>query len=248
MQTIYARSETLGKTPTGFCPGCMHAITARLIAECIDELGRRDDVVSVMPIGCACLQMANIDTQIIASAHGRAAAVATGVKRVAPDHLVYAYQGDGDLAAIGMAETMHAANRGENITVIMINNNIYGMTGGQLSPTTIVGQKASTTGPCGRDPDFVGYPMHMCEIINQLKAPKFIARVALDSPAHVIKAKAAIKKAFEIQLNGGGYCFIEVMANCPTNWGLSPVDTLKFMQEKTMQEFPIGTIRDVEGT
>jgi len=246
MDAVSTRSKSLRDAPSGFCPGCMHAIAARLIAECIDELGRQDDVIGVMPIGCACLQMTNLNTQLLMSAHGRAAAVATGVKRAAPDHLVYSYQGDGDLAAIGMAETMHAANRGENITVIMMNNSTYGMTGGQMSPTTIVGQKASTAGPGGRNPDDVGYPMHLCEILNQLKAPAFIARAALDSPVHVNQAKAAIKKAFEIQLNQGGYCFIEILCNCPTNWGMSPVETLTFMKEKTMKEFPLGVIRDAE--
>ena len=248
MEAIFERTKTITPAPSSFCPGCMHAISARIIAESIDELGRHDDVISVMPIGCACLQMFHIDTQIVMSAHGRAAAVATGIKRSAPDHLVFSYQGDGDLAAIGTAETIHAANRGENITVIMMNNSTYGMTGGQLSPTTLVGQKATTAGPGGRNPDDVGYPMHMCEILNQLKAPAFIARVALDSPAHVNQAKAAIKKAFEIQLSRGGYCFIEIMCNCPTNWGMTPVDTLKFMREKTMVEFPIGVIRDTEVT
>ncbi len=246
-QIVYERSKSLQQRPTAFCPGCLHATAARLIAECLDELDVQNNTVAVMPIGCACLQVYNFDTQLIMSPHGRAPAVATGVKRTTPDSLVFSYQGDGDLAAIGLAEIMHCANRGENITSIFINNGIYGMTGGQMAPTTLSGQPATTTPPGGRDVGDTGHPMKMCEIISQLKAPAYVARFALDTPANIIKAKKGLKYAFELQLAKKGYGFIELMCNCPTNWRMTPLDSLKYMKEHTIPFFPLGEYVKKEG-
>lgn len=242
MTTLYERPKSIQDRPFGYCPGCLHGAVTRIIAELIDEFDKKDNVVAVMPVGCGTMGMFHFDTDVVVSAHGRAPAVATGVKRNAPDRLVFTYQGDGDLAAIGMSEIMHAANRGENITVIFVNNGIYGMTGGQLAPTTLVGQKASTAKK-GRDPQEVGYPMHMCEILNQLTAPRYIARFAMNSPANINKAKKGLRKAFEMQLNGEGFTFVELLSNCPTNWGVSPVDSLKWIEEKSMKEFKLGEFR-----
>lgn len=245
MQVLYERPKSIQDRAFGYCPGCLHGVVTKMIAGLIDEYNAQDNVVAVMPVGCGTMGMFHFDTDVVVSAHGRAPAVATGVKRTAPDRLVFTYQGDGDLAAIGMAEIMHAANRGENITVIFVNNGIYGMTGGQLAPTTLVGQKASTAKK-GRNPEEAGYPMHMCEIINQMKAPKYIARFALNTPANINKARAGLKKAFDIQRAGKGFTFVELLSNCPTNWGVSPVDSLKWIEEKTMKEFPLGEFRVCE--
>jgi 2-oxoglutarate ferredoxin oxidoreductase subunit beta len=243
LETIYQRSKAIREIPSSFCPGCLHATAARIIAECIDDLGLVDNVIGVMPIGCACLQMFNFNIQLIMAAHGRAPAVATGVKRSSPNNLVFSYQGDGDLASIGLAEIMHCANRGERITGIFINNGIYGMTGGQMAPTTLIGQRGTTTPPEGRNAELTGYPMKMCEIISQLEAPGYIARFSLDTPGHITQAKKGIMRAFQAQLQGESYNFIELMCNCPTNWGMSPVESLKFMQEHTIPYFPLGEIR-----
>lgn len=245
MEVLYERPKSIQDRGFGYCPGCLHGVVTKLIAEIIDEYDAKDNVVAVMPVGCGTMGMFHFDTDVVVSAHGRAPAVATGVKRNAPDRLVFTYQGDGDLAAIGLSEIMHAANRGENFTVIFVNNGIYGMTGGQLAPTTLVGQKASTAKK-GRNPEEVGYPMHMCEIISQLTAPKYIARFALNSPANINRAKRGLKKAFDIQRAGGGFTFVELLSNCPTNWGVSPQDSLKWIEEKSMKEFPLGEFRTYE--
>lgn len=247
MQTVYERPKTLYDRPTGFCPGCLHATAARVIGECLDELALGEKAVAVLPIGCACLQLNVFHLQRIMSAHGRAPAVATGIKRASPANLVFAYQGDGDLASIGLAEIMHCANRGENITTIFINNGIYGMTGGQMAPTTLIGQRSSTTLKEGRQSESAGHPMKMCEIIAQLEAPSYIARFALDTPGHIAQAKKGILKAFQAQTRGEGYSFVELMCNCPTNWGVSPLDSLKFMEEHTIPYFPLGIYRDKGG-
>ena len=215
----------------------------RLIAEVIDEMGLRQEAIGVMPVGCACLSYAYWNIDNVHSAHGRAPAVATGVKRCAPERLVFAYQGDGDFASIGLAEAIHCANRGENITTIFINNSIYGMTGGQMAPTTLPGMKA-TTAPAGRNPRTEGYPMKMCEILKELEAPVLVERQALNNPKNILKAKAAIKKAFGIQMNGGGYCFLELLSNCPTNWGLTPLKSLEWMEANSLPYFPLGTFKD----
>ncbi len=247
MKQIVKHPDAISRKPSGYCPGCMHSTANKIIAEVLEEMQMTENAVGVFPVGCAVLSATYFTADRIIAAHGRAAAVATGIKRSRPKMLVFTYQGDGDLSSIGMAETIHAANRGENITVIFINNSIYGMTGGQMSPTTLEGQKA-TTCIYGRDPATMGYPIKMCELLNQLQAPKYIARFSLDSVAHINQAKKGIRKAFEMQLGQKGYAFIELLTNCPTNWKMTPTDTWKFMQEKTMKEFPIGEFRNrIEG-
>ena len=202
-----------------------------------------DKCTCAIGVGCCGLGMGYFTYDYLLAAHGRACAVATGAKRSNPDTLVFTYQGDGDLASIGLAETMSAANRGENISVIFVNNGIYGMTGGQLAPTTLVGMKA-TTAPMGRDPKEHGYPMHVCEILNQLTAPYYLERTSCNNPANVARTKAAIRKAFQNQLDGKGFSLVEIVTSCPTNWGLEPLEALGFLEEKMFKEFPLGVIRD----
>ena len=244
MEKVYKR--TLGILPdtvSGFCPGCMHSTVHKLIGEAAEELGKLDKLVRVEGVGCCGLGQFYVSHDATIAAHGRACAVATGIKRSSPDSLVYTYQGDGDLAAIGLAETMSAANRGENISVIFVNNGIYGMTGGQMAPTTLLGMK-STTSPKGRDAKEHGYPMHMCEILNQLTAPVYLERTSVNTPQNVIKTRKAIKKAFQNQLDGKGFSMVEIVTSCPTNWGLSTLDSLKFLEEKMFAEYPLGVVRD----
>ena len=213
MEKVYARTKTFQKEMvSGFCPGCMHGTVFKLIGEVMEELGIVDKTTCVLGVGCCGLAMEYITYDNTTSPHGRACAVATGIKRSTPDAVVYTYQGDGDLASIGLAETMSAANRGENISVIFVNNGIYGMTGGQMAPTTLVGMKA-TTAPQGRDPKEHGYPMHMCEILNQLTAPYYLERTSCNNPANVSKTKAAIKKAFRNQLDGKGFSMVEIVTS-----------------------------------
>lgn len=239
----YKRPESLTKTPSGFCPGCLHSLATKIIAEAVDELGQKENTIHVIPVGCSTLNLAYWQGDRVGAAHGRAPAVATGLKRTNPDRLVFAYQGDGDLAAIGLAEIMGAANRGENFTVIFLNNQTYGMTGGQMAPTTLIGQKTTTTRN-GRNPETEGYPMKMCEILSTLEAPVFIARYALNSPKGVNEARKGIKKAFELQLAKKGFTFIELLGNCPTNWGLSPEQTLEYMNTNTIPYFVPGVYKD----
>ena len=244
MKKVYERTKgILPDTVSTFCPGCMHGTVHKLIGEAAEELGALDKLVRVEGVGCCGLGQFYVSHDSIIAAHGRAGAVATGIKRSSPDSLIYTYQGDGDLAAIGLAETMSAANRGENITVIFINNGIYGMTGGQMAPTTLIGMKSTTT-PNGRVADEHGYPMHVCEIINQLTAPYYIERTSCDTPQNVIKTRKAIKKAFQYQLDGKGYSLIEIVTSCPTNWGLGTLEALDFLHEKMFAEYPLGVFRD----
>ena len=244
MEKVYARTKTFQKEMvSGFCPGCMHGTVFKLIGEVMEELGIVDKTTCVLGVGCCGLAMEYITYDNTTSPHGRACAVATGIKRSTPDAVVYTYQGDGDLASIGLAETMSAANRGENITVIFVNNGIYGMTGGQMAPTTLVGMKA-TTAPQGRDPKEHGYPMHMCEILNQLTAPFYLERTSCNNPANVNKTKAAIKKAFQNQLDGKGFSMVEIVTSCPTNWGLDTIEALDFLENNMLKEFPLGVVRD----
>ena len=244
MEKVYARTKTFQKEMvSGFCPGCMHGTVFKLIGEVMEELGIVDKTTCVLGVGCCGLAMEYITYDNTTSPHGRACAVATGIKRSTPDAVVYTYQGDGDLASIGLAETMSAANRGENITVIFVNNGIYGMAGGQMAPTTLVGMKA-TTAPQGRDPKEHGYPMHMCEILNQLTAPYYLERTSCNNPANVNKTKAAIKKAFQNQLDGKGFSMVEIVTSCPTNWGLDPIEALDFLENNMLKEFPLGVVRD----
>ena len=244
MEKVYARTKTFQKEMvSGFCPGCMHGTVFKLIGEVMEELGIVDKTTCVLGVGCCGLALEYITYDNTTSPHGRACAVATGIKRSTPDAVVYTYQGDGDLASIGLAETMSAANRGENITVIFVNNGIYGMTGGQMAPTTLVGMKA-TTAPQGRDPKEHGYPMHMCEILNQLTAPYYLERTSCNNPANVNKTKAAIKKAFQNQLDGKGFSMVEIVTSCPTNWGLDTIEALDFLENNMLKEFPLGVVRD----
>ena len=243
MAIVFQRPKALLDVPTHYCPGCTHGIIHRLVAECIDELGIEGKTVGIAPVGCAVMAYNYFGCDMIEAPHGRAPAVATGVKRAKPEDVVFTYQGDGDLASIGLAETMSAANRGENISVIFVNNGIYGMTGGQLAPTTLVGMKA-TTAPKGRDPREHGYPMHVCEILNQLTAPYYLERTSCNNPANVARTKAAIRKAFQNQLDGKGFSLVEIVTSCPTNWGLEPLEALDFLEEKMFKEFPLGVIRD----
>lgn len=243
-EKVYSRTKgILPDTVSGFCPGCMHSTIHKIIGEATEELGKLDKLVRVEGVGCCGLGQFYVSHDATIAAHGRACAVATGIKRSSPDSLVYTYQGDGDLAAIGLAETMSAANRGENFTVIFVNNGIYGMTGGQMAPTTLLGMKSTTT-PKGRNAEEHGYPMHMCEILNQLTAPYYLERVAVDTPQNVIKARASIKKAFEYQLAGKGFSMVEIVTSCPTNWGLSTLDALDFLRDKMFTEYPLGLYRD----
>lgn len=244
MEKIYTRTKTIQEDKvSGFCPGCMHSTVIKLIGECLDELNVVDKAVLITGVGCCGLHMDYIAYDTITSPHGRACAVATGIKRSNPDSLVFTYQGDGDLASIGLAESFSAANRGENISVIFINNGIYGMTGGQMAPTTLVGMKA-TTAPKGRDPKQHGYPMHVCECLNQLTAPYYLERTSCNNPQNVIKTKNAIKKAFKNQLEGKGFSLVEIVTSCPTNWGLDALKSLDFLEENMLKEFPLGVIRD----
>ncbi len=242
----YKRPSALMPMSTGYCPGCLHALATRLVADAIEELNQQKNAINVISVGCSALNLYSWSGDDIGAAHGRAPAVATGIKRCLPDRLVFTYQGDGDLAAIGLAEIMSAANRGENFTVIFANNQTYGMTGGQMAPTTLVGQKSTTT-PFGRDPLTTGYPLKMCELISVLEAPVFVARYALNSPKGVMDAKKGIKKAFELQMAGKGFTFIELLTNCPTNWGMSPLDTLDYMNTNTIPYFKPGIYKDKEG-
>ena len=242
MRKIFKHPKSLRNIPTHYCPGCGHGLAHRLLAEVIDELGIREKVIGIAPVGCAVIAYDYWDLDCCEAAHGRTLAVATGIKRVEPSAVVFTYQGDGDLAAIGTNETIHAANRGENITVIFINNAVYGMTGGQMAPTTLVGQRTATT-PLGRNPKLQGYPLKISEMLAQLKGVQYIERVSLHSPQEIIKTKRAIKQAFENQINGVGFSLVEVLSGCPTYWGMSPRQSLDWIQNVLAKEFPLGRIK-----
>ena len=244
MEKVYARTKGIRPgAVSGFCPGCMHSTVIKLIGEVLEELNVLDRSVGVLGIGCCGLHMEYMSYDTITAPHGRACAVATGIKRTSPESLVYTYQGDGDFASIGLAESISAANRGENFTVIFINNGIYGMTGGQLAPTTLLGMKASTA-PSGRKAEEHGHPMHMCEIFDQLKAPVYLERISCNTPQNTLKTKKAIKKAFQNQLEGKGFSMVEIVTSCPTNWGMDALDSLDYLNDKMLTEFPLGIIRD----
>lgn len=244
MEKIYSRTKTIQEDKvSGFCPGCMHSTVIKLIGEVLEEMNLVDKAACVLGIGCCGLHMDYMAYDNTTAPHGRACAVATGMKKASPDSLVFTYQGDGDFAAIGLAESMSAANRGENFTVIFVNNGIYGMTGGQLAPTTLLGMKASTA-PKGRIAEEHGYPMHMCEILNQLTAPVYLERTSCNTPANVAKTKKAIKKAFQNQIDKKGFSMVEIVTSCPTNWGMDALGALDYIEEKMLKEFPLGVIRD----
>ena len=245
MAIVYEKTKMLTDKPLHYCPGCTHGIIHRLVAEAIDELGLQDKAIGIAPVGCAVFAYDYFNCDMMEAAHGRAPAVATGCKRVRPDNLVFTYQGDGDLASIGAAEITHAATRGEKITAIFVNNAIYGMTGGQMAPTTLIGQKA-TTCPAGRDAKVNGHPIRMSEMLATLDGPAYIARVSVHDVKHIMEAKKAIKKAFEIQMAGKGFTLVEVLSTCPTNWGMTPQEALKWLQEKMIPQYPLGVKKEVE--
>ncbi len=243
-KVVFERPHALLPVVTNYCPGCTHGIVNRLVAEVIDELGIEGDTVGIAPVGCSVMAYNFFGCDMIEAAHGRAPAVATGVKRVHPENIVFAYQGDGDLASIGMAETVHAATRGENITLIFNNHAIYGMTGGQMAPTSLPNQVTQTS-PYGRDVDTAGYPIRVCELLSSLDGVAYLERVTVDSPKNVRKAKKAIKKAFETQRDGLGYSLVEVVATCPTNWGMTPQQAFAWMRENMLPYYPLGVYKDV---
>jgi len=242
LEKVFERPRALRPVVTHYCPGCGHGIAHRLVAEVIDELGIREKTVGVAPVGCSVLLYNYLDVDMYEAAHGRAPAVATGCKRVHPELVVFTYQGDGDFASIGTAEAIHAAARGEKITTIFINNAIYGMTGGQMAPTTLIGQK-TTTSPMGRIPELAGYPIRMAELLSTLDGAAYIARVAVNNAKHIIHAKKAIKKAFETQIKGLGYSMVEVLSQCPTDWRMSPVEAVKWVEEKMVPYYPLGEFK-----
>ena len=242
MKKIFSHPKCLRNIPTHYCAGCGHGIAHRLVAEVIDELGIRERIIAVAPVGCSVIAYDYWDFDCAEAAHGRALAVATGIKRVRPENIVFTYQGDGDLAAIGTNETIHAANRGENITVIFINNAVYGMTGGQMAPTTLLGQKTATT-PYGRNAKFEGYPLKISEILAVLPAVKYIERTSLSSPAEVIKTKKAITQAFKNQMENVGFSMVEILSPCPTYWDMSPKQALDWIKDVMAKEFPLGRIK-----
>jgi 2-oxoglutarate ferredoxin oxidoreductase subunit beta len=243
---IFEKPKSMSDTPLHYCPGCTHGIVHRLVAEAIDELACAGKTIGVAPVGCAVLIYEYYKFDMVQAAHGRAPAVATGIKRADPANVVFTYQGDGDLASIGMAETVHAAARNENITIIFINNAIYGMTGGQMAPTSLPNQITQTS-PYGRDTKACGYPIKVCEMLAQLDGAEYLERVSVHNPKAVRGAKRAIKKAFENQINGKGFSLIEVLSTCPTNWGLSPVDALKWLEENMLPYYPLGIYKDRTG-
>ena len=243
MKPVFTVTEGMLPVSTSYCPGCTHGVAHRIIMETLDEMGLLGQALGVAPIGCSVVAHQFMNVDMCEAAHGRAPAVASGIRRVHPDKVVFTYQGDGDLASIGMGEIVHAAARGERFSTFFINNGIYGMTGGQMAPTTLVGMKA-TTAPKGRDPKEHGYPMHMCEILNQLTAPYYLERTSCNNPANVTKTKNAIKKAFQNQLDGKGFSMVEIVTGCPTNWGLDALRSLDFIEEKMLPEYPLGVIRD----
>jgi len=242
MKVIFARPKSLTDKKFHYCPGCHHGIVQRLVAEVLDELGIQDKTVLVSSVGCSVFSTDYFDLDSVQPAHGRAPAVATGVKRALPDNIVFTYQGDGDLASIGTAEIVHAAARGENITVIFVNNAVFGMTGGQMAPTTLIGQKTTTT-ILGRNSEIAGYPIRVSEMLSTLEGTSYIARVSVHSPKQVRDAKKAIREAFQNQIDKKGFSLVEVLSACPTNWGLSPVECLGWIEQEMISYYPLGTFK-----
>lgn len=246
MEKVYARTKGIrDDMVSGFCPGCMHSTVIKLIGEVLEEMHLLDKAACAVGVGCCGLHMDYITYDYFLAAHGRACAVATGAKRSNPESLVFTYQGDGDLASIGLAETISAANRGENFTVIFVNNGIYGMTGGQMAPTTLIGQKA-TTCPNGRSEEWSGLPIKMSEMLAAVPSSYYIERVAVNNTANIVKAKKAIAKAFRYQKKGKGFCMVEVLSTCPTNWGLSPVEAMDWLEKNMIPYYPLGVYKDKE--
>ncbi len=245
MATVFKKSKMLTDTKLHYCPGCAHGIAHRLVAEALDDIDAQGNVVGIAPVGCAVFAYNYFNCDVQQASHGRAPAVATGIKRCNPDKIVFAYQGDGDLASIGMAEIVHAATRGENITVIFINNAIYGMTGGQMAPTTLIGQK-STTSQSGRSVALNGNPIRVSEMLSTLDGPSYIERCCLTDPANVRKAKKAISKAFHNQKEGKGFSLVELLCTCPTNWGMTPIQANEFVKNEMTKVFPLGVYKDIK--
>ncbi|NLW40036.1 MAG: 2-oxoglutarate oxidoreductase [Tissierellia bacterium] len=245
MAIVFKKTRGLTDVPTHYCPGCTHGIIHRLVGEALEELGVLDNAIGVAPVGCSVLAYKYFNCDMHEAAHGRAPAVATGIKRVRPDNFVFTYQGDGDLASIGTAEIVHAAHRGEKISTIFVNNAIYGMTGGQMAPTTLVGQKA-TTAPYGRDEAHCGKPIRMSELLATIDGAKFVERVTVTSPAHVRKAKKAIMECFKVQIEGKGFGIVEVLSTCPTNWGYTPEESLRWLEENMIPYYPLGNFKRPE--
>jgi len=246
VKKVFTRPKSLKRNVFHYCPGCGHSIAHRLICEVIDEMGLQDKAIGIPPPGCSVFAYYYFDVDMVESAHGRGAAVATGIKRALPEAVVFTYQGDGDLAGIGTTETIHAANRGENITSIFINNAVYGMTGGQMAPTTLVGQTTTTT-PYGRDAILEGHPIKMSEILALVAGSVYIERVAVSSPANIRKAKKAIRKAFQVQLDKRGFSMVEILSPCPTNWKMSPLEAWQWVDKEMTRVFPLGVVKDVTG-
>lgn len=243
MKQVFSHPKSLKDVPSHFCPGCHHGIIHRLVAEAIDNYGLQENTIGVASVGCSVFLYDYFDVDVVEAPHGRAAAVATGVKRAMPDHFVFTYQGDGDLAAIGTAEILHAANRGELLTVIFVNNTVFGMTGGQMAPTTMVGQ-STTTSPGGRDPLVAGFPIRMAEVLAQLEGTAFSARVSVHKPKNLMTAKKMINKAFDAQLNKRGLGFVELLSACPTNWKMTPQQAGRRVEEELIPYFPLGIFKD----
>ena len=241
-KVVYERSPGLTPMETHYCPGCTHGVIHKLVAECLDEMGLLEDAIGVAPVGCSVLCYKYFNCDMYEAAHGRAPAVATGIKRAHPDKFVFTYQGDGDLASIGTAEIVHAAHRGEKISTIFVNNCIYGMTGGQMAPTTLVGQ-VTTTSPYGRDEAWCGKPIKISEMLATIDGAKFVERVSVDTPANIRKAKKAIKECFQCQLDVKGFGIVEELSTCPTNWGLPPVDALQWLRDNMIPYYPLGNFR-----
>lgn len=245
MTVVFSRTKGLTDNQFHYCPGCTHGIVHRLVAECLEELGLLDEAIGVAPVGCSVFAYNYFNCDMQEAAHGRAPAVGTGIKRTNPDKFVFTYQGDGDLASIGTAEIVHAAHRGEKISTIFINNAIYGMTGGQMAPTTLVGQKA-TTAPYGRDEALCGRPIRISEMLATIHGAQFVERVAVNNPANIRKAKQAIKKCFQTQIDGKGFGIVEVLSTCPTNWGLAPAEAMKWLEDNMIPYYPLGNFRTPE--
>ena len=243
MTTVFDRPHALKDVPLHYCPGCTHGIIHRLVAQAIDELGIEGRCVGIASVGCSVLTYNYFNVDMIQAAHGRAPAVATGVKRAYPDNIVFTYQGDGDLAAIGTAETVHSAARGENITVIFVNNAIYGMTGGQMAPTSLPGQVTQTS-PYGRDVKTVGYPVRVCELLREVDGAAYLERVAVNDVKNVKNAARAIRKAFQYQMEGKGFSLIEILSTCPTNWGFTPDKALEWLEQNMIPYYPLGVYKD----